>query len=182
MWSRRASQRVLRLVGVGDAFRLGHVSSRPRSDSDDPPWDDVSSGFGDRGVALLGGRAEVPRIAPTAAQLMPADLAAMTASTTWRSLRARASTARRSRTSSTGTYVGCEFVVLESLGELLGVIEDHLDRTGHGAHLVNSARAVMAWTGDGVPRQRGRAENVRSQWTTRSSGRRESSGQSDARL
>lgn len=37
-------------------------------------------------------------------------------------------------------------VVLEALGELVGVVEDVLDGTGHGGHLMNFSRAGIAWT------------------------------------
>jgi hypothetical protein len=68
----------------------------------------------------------------------PAPRAAMTASATWRSLRARASAARSSRYSSTGAFIArVRFVVLEAFGELVGLVEDLLDGTGHGGHLRN---------------------------------------------
>jgi len=40
------------------------------------------------------------------------------------------------------SLVGVE--VLEALCECVGVVEDFLDRTGHGGHLMNLGRAGMA--------------------------------------
>lgn len=39
---------------------------------------------------------------------------------------------------------GRRFVVLEALGELVSMVKDVLDGTGHGNHLKNLSRATMA--------------------------------------
>ena len=75
----------------------------------------------------------------------PVALAAATASATAWSVRALAITARLERELSVGhPLVIGRLVVLEPLGELVGVIEDLLQGTGHGDHLRNLGRAIMA--------------------------------------
>ena len=77
----------------------------------------------------------------------PVALAAATASATAWSVRALAIMARLEVASlSVGSHplVIGRFVVLEPLGELVGVFEDLFQGTGHGDHLRNLGRAIMA--------------------------------------
>jgi hypothetical protein len=47
--------------------------------------------------------------------------------------------------------VGGWLVALQLLGQLVGVVEDFLHRSGHLGHLRYLGRAVMAWTMNSMP-------------------------------